>query len=160
MGKKKGLDLQNIINEAMVNVFDTMLSMNIEMNDENAKENQGITHIVGTVGFAGKVMGNISVNLKDDFARLITAEMLGMEIDEIESDEDVYDVVGELCNMIGGDLKSRLCDLGLTCELSIPSVAGGSDFKTETNGWDTSASLGFKCREHTALVQLYIKAAK
>lgn len=160
MGEKKGLDLQNIINEAMVNVFDTMLSMNIEMDDENAKENQGIPHIVGTVGFAGKVMGNINVNLKDDFARLITAEMLGMEIDEIESDEDVYDVVGELCNMIGGDLKSRLCDLGLTCELSIPSVTGGSDFKTETKGWDRSECLCFKCREYTALVQLYIKAAK
>ena len=89
----------------------------------------------------------------------MTAAMLGMETDEIEGDEEVHDVIGELCNMICGDLKSRLCDAGLSCELSIPSITCGKGFTIESRGWDRSEQFSFRSDNHTALVAVYMKSA-
>jgi len=151
------LDLKDFVTKTMTDVFDTMLSMNLEQIDDGSGGIDGGSQIVGSVGFAGKVMGNVNIQVGGDFARLITSEMLGMKTDEIESEEQVFDVIGELCNMVGGDIKSRLCDNGFTCELSIPSVTGGNDLKIESMGWDRCECFGFKYRENTALVQVYIK---
>ena len=97
-----------------------MLSMKMEGMAANQSESLNGDYIVGTVSFAGVVMGNLNLHVDHKFARLMTAAMLGMEIEEIDGDEEIRDVIEEVCNMIGGDLKSRLCDSNLTCELSIP----------------------------------------
>ena len=83
--------------------------------------------------------------------------MLGMELDEVDSDEEVHDVIGELSNMIGGDLKSRLCDAGFTCELSIPSITAGKDFSIESKGWAVNETVCFQFENHIALIEAYIK---
>jgi len=103
-------------------------------------------------------MGNLNLHVEKEFARLMTAAMLGMEIDEIDGDDVIHDVIGELCNMICGDLKSRLCDAGLACELSIPSITSGSKFKIEAKGWDRGEQLGLRTHQHTALVEFFIKS--
>ena len=59
--------------------------------------------------------------------------------------------------MISGDLKSRLCDSGLVCELSTPSITTGKDFKIESHGWDCSERFGFSSNQHLACVEVYIK---
>ncbi|OQY14035.1 MAG: hypothetical protein B6I30_01755 [Desulfobacteraceae bacterium 4572_187] len=154
------LDLKDFVTKTLTAVFDTMLSMKIEQIDGGAEGIDGGNQIVGSVGFAGKVMGNVNILVSNDFARLMTAEMLGMETDKIESEEEVFDVIGELCNMVGGGIKSRLCDSGFTCELSIPSVTEGNDLKIESRGWDRCEHFTFKCMENNALVQIYMKTAE
>ena len=154
------LDLKTFVTKTLTEVFDKMLSMNLEQID-GCEEGIGCgNQIVGSVGFAGKAMGNVNIRVSRDFACLITSQMLGMEIDEIESEEEVFDVIGELCNMVGGDIKSRLCDSGFTCELSIPSVTGGNDLKMESMGWDRCESFNFKYQENAALVQVHMKTAE
>ncbi|MCD6184766.1 MAG: chemotaxis protein CheX, partial [Deltaproteobacteria bacterium] len=83
--------------------------------------------------------------------------MLGMEVEEIESDEEIYDVIGELSNMIGGDLKSRLCDADLECQLSIPSTTSGSNFRIESKGWIKQERIAFISGEKKALAEVFIK---
>ena len=158
MGDINSLDLKNYVTNAMIDVFDTMLSKSIALNGDTTPGNGG-KGIVGSVGFAGQVMGNVNIHVTDAFAQEITASMLGMEIEEIEGDEEIHDVIGELCNMVGGDLKSRLCDAGLPCELSIPSITSGSDFTIEPKGWVRNEKFGFRCEEHRALVEIYMKTS-
>jgi len=147
-----------IISNVVANVFDTMLSMEVESIEyQPAKINHG-NRVVGSVSFAGAVLGNLNLHVDEEFACLMTAAMLGMEIDEVEGDEEVHDVIGELCNMICGDLKSKLCDAGLTCELSIPSITSGNGFKIESRGWERSEHYGFRSQDHSALVAVYIKS--
>lgn len=160
MGELNELDLKAFVTKTLTDIFDTMLSMNLEPIDEGGAGIDRGNQIVGSVGFAGNVLGNVNIHVKADFARLITAQMLGMETDEIEVEEEIFDVIGELCNMLGGDIKSRLCDIGFLCELSIPFVTGGNDLKLESMGWDRCESFGFKCRENIALVQVYMKTEK
>ena len=159
MSSINSLDLKSLITNVVDNVFDTMLSMEVESIDGQTVEYNSGTQIVGSVGFAGAVLGNLNLHVDEEFACRITAAMLGMETDEIEGDEEVHDVIGELCNMICGDLKSRLCDAGLTCELSIPSITSGKEFKIESRGWDRSECFGFRSHKHTALVAVYMKSA-
>ena len=152
------VDLRGFISGAMNEVFDTMLSMDIELADEGVQATVDGERIVGSVGLAGKAVGSVSIQVNEAFARSITAAMLGMDEDEIDGDEDVHDVIGELSNMVGGDLKSRLCDEGLDCDLSIPSITRGSDFRTETKGWERHESLVFRHQDQLALVDAYLKA--
>ena len=84
--------------------------------------------IVGSVNLAGKVVGSINILVSEEFSRLMTATMLGVEPDKVDGEEDVRDVISEVCNIVGGSLKSNFCDAGLTCALSPPSFTTGTDF--------------------------------
>jgi CheY-specific phosphatase CheX len=148
-------DLPTFLRGATQEVFDTMLSM--ELTEKDAHAFADGNRIVGSVSLAGSVSGTVNIHVSDDFASQITANMLGMEVDEIDSDEEIHDVIGELSNMIGGDLKSRLCDAGFVCELSIPSITSGKDFNIESKGWAVKEFLCFQYQEHTALVEAFIK---
>jgi chemotaxis protein CheX len=158
MDKINTLDLKTFAEKSMTEVFDTMLSMEVALFDPACKIELDATRIVGSVSFAGAVMGCVSIQLLQDFARFITASMLGMEPEEIESDEEVNDVIGELSNMVGGGLKSRLCDAGLACALSIPSITTGSDFCIKSKGWVRNERFGFRHQQHVVVVEIFIKS--
>ncbi|MBL0702060.1 MAG: chemotaxis protein CheX [Desulfosarcina sp.] len=157
MSELNRIDLKNCLVNAIADVFDTMLSMKVEAGESNPEEITN-SRIVGTVGFAGKVMGCVNLHVGDAFAENITAAMLGMEPDEIETDEEIYDVIGELSNMVGGDLKSRLCDAGFECQLSIPSTTSGSNFKIESKGWMEQERIGFASGNDKGVAEVFIKA--
>jgi chemotaxis protein CheX len=148
-------DLPTFLRGATQEVFDTMLSMTLA--ETNAADFSATSRIVGSVSLAGSVSGTVNIHVSDPFACQITANMLGMEPDEIESDEEVHDVIGELSNMIGGDLKSRLCDAGFDCELSIPSITSGKDFNIESKGWAVNEAVCFQYENHVALIEAFIK---
>jgi chemotaxis protein CheX len=103
-------------------------------------------------------MGNVSVQVSETFARLMTAAMLGMELEEVEG-EEVNDVIGEVSNMVGGHLKSRFCDSGFPCDLSIPSITSGKNFKIESKNWARHERIAFCHEAHVALVEVFIKAS-
>ncbi len=148
-------DLPTFIRGATQEVFDTMLSM--ELSEQELTDFGDTSRIVGSVSLAGTASGTVNIHVSDSFACQITANMLGMELDEIESDDEVHDVIGELSNMIGGDLKSRLCDAGFPCELSIPSITSGKDFSIESKGWAVNETVCFQFEDHIALIEAYIK---
>jgi CheY-specific phosphatase CheX len=154
------LDLKVFISNAMRDIFDRMFSMDLALSDGGLQEAEKGNGIVGSVSFTGDVMGSVNIMVHDIFARLMTAQMLDMEVNEIDDHEDVYDVIGELCNMVGGDLKSRLCDHGFPCRLSIPSIVIGNNIKIESKGWSRKERFGFKHREQTALVEVYLKSSE
>jgi len=154
------LDLKGFVIHSVKSVFQTMLCMEIELENPAVKESSGNNGlIVGTVGFAGKIMGNINLFVSRAFGREMAAALLGMTVDEIGSDEEVNDVIGEVCNMVGGEMKSRMCDAGLTCSLSFPSVTYGNGFRIESKGWGRYEQLGFRNSQHSALLEIYVKSA-
>jgi chemotaxis protein CheX len=157
MNELSTLDLQGFVTAVTKDVFDTMVSMEISVTPSDDQPRWEGSRIVGSVGFAGDVMGAINLHVGEEFARLITAGMLGMEPEEVTDESEVHDVVGELGNMIAGDIKSRLCDAGLACELSIPSTTSGRDFKIESMGWNRLERFKLQSDSHVAWVDLSIK---
>jgi CheY-specific phosphatase CheX len=157
MAEIETLDLKTFVIDAIKKVFDTMLFLEIEISGTDSEVSLDNDRIVGSVSFAGEVMGNICIHVGDTLARLMTGSMLGMELEEIEGEEEVHDVIGEFSNMIGGDLKSHLSDCGMPCELSVPSITSGTDFKVESIGWSRHERLAFRHKQHIALVELFMK---
>ncbi len=151
------IDLKGFALNSTIEVFNTMLSMKLDVLQADPIVKLTGNRLVGCVGLAGNVMGNICIHVSKEFARIMAAAMLGMEIDEIEEDE-INDVIGEVCNMISGDLKSRLCDAGFSCVLSIPSVTSGSDFKIESKGWVRHERIAFENRNEKSIVEVFIKS--
>ena len=73
------------------------------------------------VGLGGSCSGLVGLHIPDDFAREATAAMLGMEVDEIEGDCDVHDAIGEIANMLAGEMKMLLSKTGQNISLSTPT---------------------------------------
>ncbi|MCW2856953.1 MAG: chemotaxis protein CheX [Marmoricola sp.] len=75
------------------------------------------------VTVSGEWQGAVSVELPRSMAEEIARRMLGLD-DEVDSvgDDDVADAVGELVNMIGGNVKSLMPG---PSALSLPVVAAG-----------------------------------
>ena len=119
------------ISSTIIETFDAMMSIQIERFDPDEAITLPDNHIVGAIHFGGEVVGVMSFSLGYDFAQEVTAAMLGIETNEIESVEEIKDVIGELANIVAGNLKTEFLDSGLTCVISTPSITQGSDFKID-----------------------------
>lgn len=83
-------------------------------------EAAGVWSAVVTV--SGGWQGVVTVELEESVARALTAGMLAIPDGEEVGDSDLADAVGELVNMIGGNVKSLMPG---PSALSLPSVAAG-----------------------------------
>ena len=158
MSQDKNHDIILAVRESVIDLFDTMLSMEINpANDESPIADSDEVVMVGFVSFAGKVNGSANIRVSQSMAKIMTASMLGMELDEIESDEEVKDVLREACNIIAGGLKSNFCDAGLACEISTPSITTGNNFEVQTLHMERYERFVFTYGEETIQVEIAVK---
>jgi chemotaxis protein CheX len=114
--------------------------------------------VCGTVGLAGEtVTGLVYLHLTSTFGREVAAAMLGMAPGDVIGNVEINDVVGEVTNMIGGGLKSWLCDAGATCVLTAPAVIRGTSFAINAKPGVDLIMAGFKCGDNHGLVEIHIK---
>ena len=81
--------------------------------------------VVSGVGFVGKLSGIIYFEFPQPLATEITRGMLSMPATETPDAQAVSDVLGEIANMVVGQVKTRLCEGGMVCSLSLPTVYPG-----------------------------------
>ena len=115
------------INRYVPEVIETMVGIvaKAETGNPQAEQPSHMMGVVGSIGLSGKVNGMVYTAFAYDLAKCVAEKILG----GAASDQDVSDVVAELTNMITGNLKSQLCDMGFNCSLSIPSVVKGDDIE-------------------------------
>jgi flagellar motor switch protein FliN/FliY len=154
------LNLKTIVSESVIDVFDTMLSAKLEIADKISPDNLEKIRNVGSVSFAGDATGMVSIHVGDNFSRELAADMLGMEIEELESDEEIRDMLGELSNIVGGNLKSTFTDTGLVCALSTPSFTTGTDFKIESLNMEKYERFAFICDANIVFVEMGVKISE
>ncbi len=149
--------IRQTITSTLIETFKTMMSMALEAVEESAVPGLEDRRMVGTIHFGGEVAGVMSVNLSEAFARKVTSAMRGIEADEIKSDEVVTDVIGELANIVAGNLKTEFLDVGLTCVISTPSITSGSDFKIDPIDIAPPVTLAFREKDEYVHVELCAK---
>jgi len=64
---------------------------------------------------------------------------------------DMQDALGELVNMIGGNVKALLPE---TCQLSLPSVVEGSDYSVRVPGSRVVTRVPMRCGPYALSVSL------
>jgi flagellar motor switch protein FliN/FliY len=155
--KINSVDVPTTVINSVIDVFYTMLSMEIESIQEVPADFREEKRTVGTVSFAGDVHGLFNIQVNDNFARAMTAAMLGIEESEVGDEEEVFDVIRELSNIIGGNLKSSFVDVGLSCVLSTPAITNGLDFRVEALNIIKVQRFLFHVGGHTIIVDAGIK---
>jgi len=76
------------------------------------------------VQITGAWEGAVRVDCSSSLARMATSRFLGVTPDEVHIDQ-IRDAIGELANMSAGSLKPLVPP---PCQLSLPTVADGSDY--------------------------------
>ena len=108
-------------------VFEIMLGTRLDLM-QRKDENKG--QFTALVGLAGSICGVLSVRCSSDTARAVAGKMLGMAPEY--AGKESFDALGEIANMIAGNFKAKLCCVGNTCMLSIPTIIVGSDYESRS----------------------------
>ncbi|MFZ5807449.1 MAG: chemotaxis protein CheX [Verrucomicrobiota bacterium] len=116
-----------------------------------------ISGISGSVSFAGKMNGVLYLNFSDETARKCAAHILGSDSKSI-SEAEICDVIGELTNMVTGNLKSKMTDKGFNCTLSIPSVLKSSEITVKSTQSSIEVYNEFKIDSMNTIVKVYVFA--
>lgn len=103
-------------------VFATM--MNLEVTRSEAPWTHAPNTITSAVLFVGEWRGGTLVECEGWQACQFAVHFMGVDL-PAAIDDDVRDVMGELANMVAGNLKSLLPH---GVDLSIPSVVEGTDY--------------------------------
>jgi chemotaxis protein CheX len=149
-----------LLRTSVAEVFDTMFG--IKTSAAPLRDIRGCDELLvaGSVGFIGDVNGVVYVYATAAFARQLAGRMLGLTDAELEGDEMVNDVVGELTNMIVGSVKSRLCDSGAPCVLTIPSIVRGRNLSAEPSSSSECHLLSILCDGEPILIELLMKKSR
>jgi len=100
-------------------------------------------HLTSAVHLAGDWNGAVLLECDRRQACRFAGRFLSMDPPETV-DDVVRDVLGELVNMIGGNLK---CVLTQGIRLSMPSVVDGSDYSLRVCGAEVRERLAFDSAE-------------
>jgi CheY-specific phosphatase CheX len=149
--------IDQLTREAVKEVFQSMLSMEMSPEPPSPLTPDPAGQIIGSVGFIGETTGIIYLYAGIGFARVITSRMLGISEPEVDAGEMVTDAIGELSNMVVGYVKSRLCNSGLPCVLTIPSVVRGQQLSVEGSSQTTRRMIGFRNCTHHLLAEVLLK---
>jgi len=79
--------------------------------------------VSGLIGLTGDVSGTISVSFSEKSILAIVTRMFGEEVTALN--EEIGDAVGEIANMISGQARQVLEEMGLPLQAAIPSVIMG-----------------------------------
>lgn len=135
-------------------IFETMLSTTIVPfeSDGDAESHS----LWGTIQITGDTPYSVVLSMSEGVARESTATMLQMPA-ELCSDEDNRDVVAELANMVGGNLKSMIQG---SSHLSLPTVVEGQNLGLQVPGAELVDDVAFDCPSGTLRVRLYTQFKK
>lgn len=119
----------NVVNPfltSVVEVIGTMAQIKVTPQKPYVKDDSAAQgDVTGIIGITGQDRGTISVTFKEECALQVTSNMLGEPITSLGA--DVRDAVGELTNMISGQARRGLAEIGRKYHAAIPSVVMGTN---------------------------------
>ncbi len=122
-------------------VFKTMVCL--EVSESNRPRIPDKDDLTATIHLAGEWKGALALECGRKEACAFAARFLSMSPPEVV-DDVVRDVLGELSNMIGGNLK---CVLAGGLKLSMPTVVDGADHGLRVCRAGVRERLVFECAE-------------
>jgi len=112
-----------VLELAAEEVFEIMLGCRVKPGPP--PEQIPTAEFTAMVGLAGALCGVLTVQCAAKTAAQVAKAMLG---DMAESQEQVADALGEICNMIAGNFKNKLAGTDERCLLSVPTVVSGGEY--------------------------------
>lgn len=119
---------KTILECAALEVFEMMAGARLEPNPQPPEKPTGSQTAI--VGMAGALCGMTTIRCSTAVATKLASLMLGQ--DAASNPSTIHDALGELCNMVAGNFKSKISNLADHCMLSVPTVITGEDYSVDT----------------------------
>ena len=145
--------LKKEIYQITENIWGSILNLRIFPCEKAVDLHSGEPFLTSCIHISGQWEGAVTLDAPGDFARQAARIMFGRESSELTT-PDIQDVLGELTNMISGNIKSILPG---SDHLSLPTIVEGVDFELRIPGSQIVSQVGFECQGHSLVVSLYQK---
>ncbi len=145
---------KGILECAAIEVFGMMANTELNSIPDAPEQPQG--EQTAMVGLAGALCGMITIRCTPDTAAKLATRMLG---EDAKSDPSmVGDALGELCNMVAGNFKSKVTSLADRCMLSVPTVIWGGDYVMQMVQPNSGFQFALACESLPVWFSLVIHA--
>lgn len=150
-------DVSSLIIEYTQNVLSVMLGLSVAPRSMGIYEdpNGPTGDVIALVGFVGQWTGIGTVSCSADLARKIGQKMLLAEFDDVN--EEVLDAIGEISNMIIGNLKDGLEPVLGPLGLGTPTVLLGDPVKARSLNAKYWTTVSFDCLGETLDVKVSLR---
>lgn len=138
------------LGEVTESVWTSMLGFEIATTDESYDAAHDGRFLVGCVQITGGVDAAVLIEVPEPLGRQLAVTMFGTDEPGI-ADDEIWDALGEMANMIGGNVKGMLSGQSA---LSLPTVAEGRDYRVVVPGGGVMQALTYRCEQWLMRVQL------
>jgi len=128
----------NDVKQMASDIWGGMLQMELEPVAEYFTTHDGIG---ACVQITGAWEGAVRVDCSKALAQIATSRFLAVTPEEVSIDQ-IRDAMGELANMSAGSVKPLLPP---PCQLSLPTVADGSDYNFTVPHGEVLLTSAFRC---------------
>ncbi len=112
--------LADSVKQSLKDTFSSMCGIVLEAQDGTEEKWEPFEGITGIVAFEGGGTWSLILGLPQDTAGAVVEKFAGTQI--AFDSEDMEDVVGELTNVLSGDVSARLDARGVKTQISVPKV--------------------------------------
>ncbi len=116
---------EQLLREGTREVFEMMVGIPVHSSPVVSSFQAG--EFTAVIGLAGPISGVFSIRCDQKTAFGIAGGMLGVDLEEARG--EVWDALGELCNMVVGNFKAKTGMVGESAALTVPTVIHGHDYK-------------------------------
>lgn len=140
-------DIEQDIPEIAFSIWETLFSLPLVTAEPGAQLAEGASGLTGCVQIDGAWNGAVLLECPSALARQLSHELYRPEGQTTA--EEVRDTIGELTNMLAGNIKALLPE---PSRISLPAVAEGDDYDLRVMGTQPVARVVFSCADEVFVV--------
>jgi len=129
-----------VLELAAQEVFELMLGTHLDVAPASTIV-EDTPDITAMVGLAGGLCGVLTIQCSSRSAAEMASMMLGVEVERAAP--QVWDALGEVCNMVAGNFKNKIAGMGEGFMLSVPTVITGADYNRHASCYSSTIQASF-----------------
>jgi len=146
----------NDIYQTVESIWTSVLGMEVRPSNGTGVLPEKDHSLAACVQITGAWEGAVVLHSSTELVRRAAAAMFGVD-GESTTAADMQDALGELVNMIGGNLKALLPE---SCYLSLPTAVEGQEYTLRVPGSLLLNQFAFHCQDQPFLVALLERDGK
>lgn len=139
------------IAEIVRNIWNSVLQMEVYPFDLSERSERTLGAMTASVQISGAWRGVVSAQFSPDFAKSSGATMLGLDAADLPT-ADLNDALGELANMIGGNVKALLPG---PSALSLPWVTTGDGYCVDFPHCEVVQRVGMQAGGNSVVITVH-----
>jgi chemotaxis protein CheX len=142
-------DVESDITQIAYSIWETLFSAPLDRAPAGSLLRDDTPLMTGCIQIDGAWNGAVMLQCPQALAERLSAELF--QPDGAITPDEVHDTIGELTNMLAGNVKALLPE---PSRISLPAVAQGADYDLRVMGTRVEAAVAFTCLEQLLVVTL------